>query len=138
MRGTVRERLAARLTPCADPGCGCDGCHLWAGCLNSRGYGCIAVNGKSQLAHRVAWELDNGPVPEGMTVDHVHKRGCRHKHCVNIAHLEPVTSAENTRRSIPHRPKMYYSLLVVRYDGTPYEDAAYVQRRLDAQNGGAA
>lgn len=103
MRGTVYERLYARLAPCADPACDCSGCMLWTGCLNSRGYGVIGDNGKRHLVHRVAWSLDNGPVPDGLTIDHVHQRGCRHKACALVAHLEPVTQAENNRRSTPHR-----------------------------------
>jgi hypothetical protein len=93
MKGTVRERLLSRLY--IEPG---TGCLLWAGCLNSRGYGVISVAGKRELVHRVAWQIENGPIPDGLTIDHVHDRGCRHKHCGNVAHLEPVTSAENTRR----------------------------------------
>lgn len=99
----VRERLYARLTPCADPACGCSGCLLWNGCLNSRGYGVIGIAGKRELVHRVAWQLDHGPIAAGLTVDHVHDRGCRHKHCGNVAHLEPVTAKENTHRSLAVR-----------------------------------
>lgn len=95
---TLRERLYSRLVP--DP---VTGCLLWTGCLNSRGYGCIGVGGKSQLVHRVAWELEHGPIPESLTIDHVYDRGCRHKRCANVAHLEPVTRAQNCRRSLPHR-----------------------------------
>lgn len=93
MRTTVRERLYARLV--ADQA---TGCLLWTGGLNNRGYGVIGVGGDKKLVHRVAWQLDNGPIPEGLTIDHVYDRGCRHKHCANVAHLEPVTLAENIRR----------------------------------------
>lgn len=93
MSRTVRERLYSRLVPDE-----ATGCLLWTGCLNSRGYGVISVEGERQLVHRVAWQLDNEPLAEGLTIDHVHDRGCRHKHCANVAHLEPVTGAENTRR----------------------------------------
>lgn len=91
---SLRERLESRLV--ADPA---TGCLLWQGCLNSRGYGCISVGGRIQLVHRVAWELENGPIPDGLPLDHGHARGCRHKHCANVAHLEPVTTAENNYRS---------------------------------------
>lgn len=95
MRTTLRERVERRLI--ADPA---TGCLLWQGCLNSQGYGVISVSAKRQLVHRVVWELDNGPVPDGLPVDHVYDAGCRHKHCANIAHLEPVTHAENNRRRL--------------------------------------
>lgn len=69
-------------------------CVVWRGAQNSKGYGCFAVNGVSKLAHRVAWEDVHGPIPDGLTLDH----RCRVHACVNVAHLELVTVAENTRR----------------------------------------
>lgn len=50
-------------------------------------------------AHRFAYELWVGPIPDGMEIDHVASRGCTSKLCVNPAHLEPVTHAENRRRA---------------------------------------
>lgn len=102
MRGTLAERLHARLVPCADPACDCDGCLLWTGCTNSKGYGVIGADGKRLLTHRAAWSLDNEPIPDEMTIDHVHTRGCRHKTCALVAHLELVTTGENTRRWLAH------------------------------------
>ena len=69
-------------------------CTVWIGATNSKGYGLIAVNGRIELAHRVAWEAENGPIPDGMVIDHL----CRVRNCVRVSHLELVTSAENTRR----------------------------------------
>lgn len=81
-------------------GCACGhGCHLWTGALNGNGYGQWAVNGRSASVHRLAYVETYGPIPDGWTVDHVHTRGCRHKHCVNPAHLEAVTVEENVRRA---------------------------------------
>lgn len=74
-------------------------CVVWAGAQNSRGYGCFGVNGLSQLSHRVAWEDAHGPIPDGLTIDHL----CRVRSCVNVAHMELVTSPENTRRAIALR-----------------------------------
>jgi hypothetical protein len=45
-------------------------------------------------AHRFAYELLVGPIPEGLVIDHL----CRNRRCVNPAHLEPVTAEENWRR----------------------------------------
>jgi len=71
-----------------------NGCWIWLKCKNNGGYGRIQVNGKPWLTHRVSYELYVGSIPQGLTIDHL----CRVRHCCNPAHLEPVTSAENTRR----------------------------------------
>ena len=74
-----------------------NGCWIWTGAL-SRGYGMIQLGGSLRRAHRVSYEEYVGPIPDGMQIDHVSKRGCTSKACVNPAHLEPVTSKENTNR----------------------------------------
>lgn len=53
----------------------------------------------NRLAHRVAFELHNGPIPEGLEIDHL----CGNRSCVNVAHLEAVTHAENMRRAFQRR-----------------------------------
>jgi len=70
------------------------GCWEWKRSLNSRGYSLISVDGVVQLGHRVSYELHVGPIPEGLTIDHL----CRNKACVNPEHLEPVTHKENHNR----------------------------------------
>lgn len=69
------------------------GCWLWMGCC-SNGYGHMRRQKRCVLAHRFSYELHKGPIPEGLELDHL----CRIPSCVNPDHLEPVTSAENTRR----------------------------------------
>ena len=91
--GPLRERLYGHLTP--DPE---TGCWLWDGFVDSSGYGRITVANQPRRVHIVAWELENGPVPDGFQLDHVKARGCIYRHCANTAHLEPVTSLENWRR----------------------------------------
>lgn len=75
-------------------------CLVWTGAKNSRGYGTV-TNGRggSMLVHRYVYEQLVGPIPEGLTIDHVAARGCTSKCCVNVEHLEPVTRGENNRRA---------------------------------------
>jgi hypothetical protein len=77
------------------------GCLLWTLHIHKKtGYGQVNWFGSTRLAHRVAWELshDYEPVPDGHDVDHVRARGCRHKHCIEPAHLEAVPMAINRGR----------------------------------------
>jgi hypothetical protein len=76
-------------------------CHVWTGGKQTRGYGWLGAyrGGNSGLAHRMAWQLERGPIPGDLTVDHL----CGNKLCVRIEHLELVTREENTRRRNPRR-----------------------------------
>lgn len=65
-------------------------CWIWARAKNHTGYGHV----RGQLAHRYVYEHHRGPVPEGLTLDHL----CEEKLCVNPDHLEAVSHAENCRR----------------------------------------
>ena len=74
-----------------------DTCWLWIGAIDHGGYGTFGASaGHSRRAHRWAYEAANGPIPEGLHIDHL----CRVRNCVNPDHLEVVTLAENTRRGI--------------------------------------
>lgn len=75
------------------------GCWLWTAAIAGNGYATIDDRGRTVLAHRFAYELLVAPIDEGLEVDHVHARGCRHKHCVNPSHLEAVTHRENVLRA---------------------------------------
>lgn len=75
-------------------------CWIWMGGKSGHGYGVIGGEGgragKQLMAHRVAYELLRGPIPEGLVIDHL----CRNPPCVNPAHLEVVTYSENYRRGM--------------------------------------
>jgi hypothetical protein len=86
---SVEDRLAAGAVVTES------GCWEWTRALNGSGYARIHVDGKLRVAHRVAYELLVGPIPEGLFLDHL----CRNRRCINPAHLEPVTNRENLHRS---------------------------------------
>jgi hypothetical protein len=72
-----------------------DGCWVWTAKITSHGYGEFWIDGRGRGAHRVAYELVIGPIPEGLEIDHL----CRVRNCVNPAHLEAVTASENIKRT---------------------------------------
>ena len=69
-------------------------CWLWQGAPQKKGYGRVRISGKMLMVHRYSYELANGPIPDGLTLDHL----CRTRLCVRPSHLEPVTNAVNIAR----------------------------------------
>lgn len=94
-----------------------NGCILWVGAQN-KGYGKLrrADTGKTWYAHRFAWTLQKGPIPDGMVVDHL----CRTPLCVNVEHMEVTSIRVNTIRGISHSAKNYRKTACKRgHDFTP-------------------
>lgn len=107
---TVFDRLIEHSVP--EPGPLATPCWVWQKGRCNKGYGFIYFycehttrtgkglghrKGKSKgiRAHIASWVIANGPVPAGMTLDHL----CRNTGCIRPSHLEPVTRPENTRRA---------------------------------------
>lgn len=117
------ERFAINVIP--EP---MSGCHLWIGAIHGQGYGLIRMGGKTHRAHRIAWILRHGHIPEGKMVLH----GCDNPPCVNINHLhlgdafdnqrEAVARGLNHQRRKTHCPKGHpYAGANLRVQETPHQ-----------------
>jgi hypothetical protein len=91
---TTAQRFWMKVDTSAGP----DACWPWLAGATDQGYGLFKADGRCVCAHRWAYEGAHGAIPEGYEVDHVRARGCTRRDCVNPAHLEAVTMAENQRR----------------------------------------
>lgn len=70
------------------------GCWEWTAGTDTHGYAQPCIEGRYQLLHRWTYATLVGPIPKGLELDHI----CRVRHCVNPAHLEPVTHRQNVLR----------------------------------------
>lgn len=68
-------------------------CLVWTGAKNPDGYGLIRQGGVHVIPHRYAWERSNGPIPDGMYIDHI----CWNRACINPDHLRLATHSQNSR-----------------------------------------
>ncbi len=71
-----------------------NGCWIWPGQENGKGYGLVRFNLIKKSVHRVVYTHFRGIIPAGMQLDHL----CRNRACANPWHLEPVTAQENCLR----------------------------------------
>jgi len=74
-----------------------DGCWLWQGKPDKTGYGRLRAGGKTLYVTRVAWELANGPVPQGQYLHHT----CANRLCVRPDHM----SLERLQPAVPKGTK---------------------------------
>lgn len=121
-----------------------DSCWNWTGSKVKDGYGAMVrqIDNKkfTIFVHRLSWTLQNGEIPDGMVVDHTcHtsdidncKGACKHRSCINPAHLRITTIAENLR--IKRRNIKSFSNLGLIHpedrgsciNGHPYFEGSYV------------
>jgi hypothetical protein len=86
-KAKLRDRFMANVGP-LDP---VTTCREWQGTMSITGYGMISVGGRYRGAHRVAYELFKGAIPDGLDVHHI----CRNPKCVSWDHLQAVTRSQN-------------------------------------------
>lgn len=83
------ERLRSKLASTTE-----GECWLWSASRRADGYGQFRFRNSVWMAHRAAYTLFVGEIPDGMEIDHL----CQSRLCCNPDHLEPVTGEENNRR----------------------------------------
>jgi hypothetical protein len=76
-----------------------DGCWAWNAYTDKDGYAMFTINSQPVRAHRMSWELANGPIPEGLEIDH----RCLTRDCVNPDHLRVATKKQNREHLAPGR-----------------------------------
>lgn len=87
-------------------------CWLWTGFAGPDGYGFFYLNGRPARAHRAAWELANGPIPDEKFVCH----HCDERLCVNVGHLFLSDAQGNMDDAVAkHRTRQWRGALNARW-----------------------
>lgn len=99
-----------------------DTCWIWQGNVTTAGYGRTSIGGQGDVgAHRVAWTIENGEIPDGKVIDHI----CHNTLCVNPSHLNAVTHKENLENYLPVRNETGYRGVRVHSSGKFYGEAKH-------------
>lgn len=88
-----------------------EGCWGWNGAKHGFGYGLVRYRRKTIRAHRISWEIANGPIPKGIHVLH----HCDNPPCSNPSHLFLGTNRDNmldkVRKGRQYRPLAAHTAL---------------------------
>ena len=92
-RTDLIERFWAKVDTFGGP----DACWPWTASRHGYGYGQLGLPGgkRNIYAHRLAWEIANGPIPDGKDILH----SCDNPPCCNARHLHPGTNLENAQEA---------------------------------------
>lgn len=94
-----------------------DDCWTWI-TPQPDGYGRFQIGWVRKRAHRWTWEAVNGPVPDGLVIDHL----CRNRSCVNPGHMRAVTPYENTHADGSGAIAKVHAAKTECPHGHPYDD----------------
>jgi len=84
MRKSAEERFWSKVEKT-------EACWNWTKGTHPTGYGMFSFTGRNRYAHRYSYALANGPIPEGLSIDHL----CHNPGCVRPSHLRAVTHKQN-------------------------------------------
>lgn len=122
---TELERFWAKVDQSGGP----DTCWPWTGARVAAGYGAFFIDRGGprwvhEGAHRYAYGVSVGPIPEGLVIDHL----CRNPPCCNPSHLEPVTQRVNALRGV-NSPSAMNAVKTHCKNGHPFDEAnTFVQK----------
>lgn len=107
-------------------------CHVFRGDVSSKGYGRVGAFGRKGhvLVHIYIWEKENGPIPDGLVVDHQ----CRVRACCNTDHLRIVTRAVNSTENVVGSAPQLQRAMTHCKRGHPF-DEENTYWRLDGHRG---
>ena len=96
--------------------------------INRNGYKRVAINGNLFSVHILVWEAFNGPIPQGMVIDHIDSNRANNK----LSNLRMITQSENMQNAMEHGHKCQVKVLQEDAEGNIIKEYPSIQRAADA------